>query len=41
MKQVKEDLVCPAGHKLIMTKESYKGSNGKDLTKFKCKMCKK
>jgi len=32
-------VVCPAGHKLNMTRQSYKDSDGNDLTKFKCKIC--
>ncbi len=36
-----DQLNCPAGHILDMTKQSYKDSDGNDLTEFKCKICNK
>ena len=30
---------CPARHKCYLTRQTYKGSDGKDSTEFKCEIC--
>ena len=30
---------CPEGHKCYLTKQTYKDSDGKDSTEFKCGDC--